>query len=382
MLSVALGLIIGVLAGLIPGVHTNLIAVVVATLDIPVWQAISFLVSVAVARSIVDAIPSVFLGATDGNVMAILPGHKLLKKGYGVEAVKFYVVGGILGTIVGVGLIPIAIVVFPFLSNLFQPWLFWMLLALVLLLIIREGNRGAVLVFALSGLLGMLALNSVRDPLFPLLSGLYGASGLLLALFERVDIPPQYDADMLRLKPGALSISVITGVLAASIVTLFPGLSPSQAAALAQVKRQRSTRFLVLLGALGTVDVLISLVTFFVLNKTRNGAVVVIEKLAGPISTTVFIACVAIACIAAGFASIATIYLSKWYAQMVGLIDYVWLSAGVLVLLTIMSVILSGWLGLLVFITASIVGILAPLLGVSRSHSMGCLLVPTLLWLW
>jgi TctA family transporter len=47
-----------------------------------------------------------------------------------------------------------------------------------------------------------------------------------------------------------------------------------------------------------------------------------------------------------------------------------------------MCYVFSGWLGGLVFITATFIGLIAPLTNVSRSHGMGCLLIPTLLLLW
>lgn len=383
MLAVLLGIVVGVLAGLIPGVHTNLVAVVVAGLSWDVEFAAVFLVAVAISRSVVDAVPTVFLGAAETeNVMALLPSHKLLKKGFGVEAVKFFVAGSVLGVAGGVVLVPVFLVLFPFLFSLLRPWMFWVLLALVLVLLMKERKWWAVAVFGLSGLLGVVVLDGVREPLFPLLSGLFGASGLVLSLLNRVEIPLQFESDVLRVRRLPLLGAVASGVLAGSVVTLFPGLGPSQAAALAQLKRVRSVRYLVLVGALGTVDVLVSLVTFFALGRARNGAVVVIEQLAGGISAQTLAVFVAVACVAAGVAAVAALFAAKWYAALVELVDYEWISGAVLVLLLIMSVVLSGWLGPVVLVTATAVGLLAPLTGVSRSHAMGCLLVPTLLFLW
>jgi putative membrane protein len=218
--------------------------------------------------------------------------------------------------------------------------------------------------------------------LFPLLSGLFGASGLVFSFFSKVEIPVQRDTDVLRIRKLPLFFSVLVGILAGSIVTLFPGLGPSQAAALAQVRRMKSLRYLVLVGALGTVDVLISLVTLFVLNKSRNGAVVVIEQLLGNISYSALLSFIAVSCIAAGVATIAALFISRWYARLVERMNYSLISLSVFVFLLLMSFILSGWLGLLVFVAAAAIGLIAPLANVSRSHAMGCLLMPTLILLW
>ncbi len=45
-----------------------------------------------------------------------------------------------------------------------------------------------------------------------------------------------------------------------------------------------------------------------------------------------------------------------------------------------MTMFLSGFLGLVVLITASAAGIFAPTIGISRSHAMGCLMVPVILF--
>jgi len=382
IVSALLGTVVGVLAGLFPGFHTNLIAVIVAGLQWDVWFASVFLIAVAVSRSIIDAVPTVFLGVADEqNVMALLPGHKLLKKGCGIDAVKFQVLGSILGIIGGVLLIPVFLFSFPRLFSLMNPWMFWILAALVIVLLVRDSWWGVV-VFAFAGILGVIALQSAREPLFPLLSGLFGASGLLLSLFDDVDVPEQFENDVITMRKAPIAIAATIGILAGSIVTLFPGMSPSQAAALAQVKHQKSLRYLIVIGALGTVDVLISLVTFFTINKTRNGAVAVIEQLAGSLSQSSLFSLVAVACFAAGLAAVAALWAAKWYALLIECIEYAWITSVTLVMLVVMCYILSGWLGLLVFITATAVGLLAPLLGVSRSHAMGCLLVPTLLLLW
>ena len=51
----------------------------------------------------------------------------------------------------------------------------------------------AFYLFLLSGVLGLLVLNmpNLRQPLFPLLSGLFGTSTLVLSLNQNVKIPKQ-----------------------------------------------------------------------------------------------------------------------------------------------------------------------------------------------
>lgn len=374
MISAIVGVMTGIITGLTPGIHTNLIAVVVASLPLNPVFACSFLVCVAVTNSIVDAVPSVFLGASE-DVMALLPGHKLLVQGFGVEAVKFTLVGSVLGIVCAVLLIPLFIIAFPFLSESLRPYLFWIIAFLVIILLFKKFSPWNVFIFTISGLLGLIVLHGVREPLFPMLSGLFGASGLVLSTSTK--IPPQKDGQV-HLPKRKTYKGMFSGVLAGSIVTLFPGLGPSQAAALLPV-RNSGISYLVLIGALGSVDVVVSLVTWFVLNKARNGAVVILQQIVGEVSLSLFIFIIGAVLFSVGLAAIASLQIAKFYSNVMERVNYGLVCICVLIFLNILVFLLSGWLGLLAFWVACAVGLIAPLTGASRSHAMGCLIVPLLL---
>src|SRR3989344_7875353 len=69
-----------------------------------------------------------------------------------------------------------------------------------------------------------------------------------------------------------------------SLAGFFPGLGPAQAAALGTVFLKGSGKeFLVLVGGLGTANMVTSLITLFALDKARNGAIVVVRELADKI---------------------------------------------------------------------------------------------------
>ncbi|MCK4919320.1 MAG: hypothetical protein KAS01_02940, partial [Candidatus Pacebacteria bacterium] len=75
-----------------------------------------------------------------------------------------------------------------------------------------------------------------------------------------------------------------------------------------------------------------------------------------------------------------TIYISKFIAKRIHKIHYSKLSIGILVVLLIITIVFTGLLGLLIFITATALGITTILLGIKRMHLMGCLLVPSILY--
>jgi len=371
LLAALFGALVGIVAGLIPGLHTNLLAVLIGGLGFPVLESVVFLSSMAVSRSVVDAIPTSFLGFSD-DVLALSPSARLLKKGEGVLSARLLIVGALIGGSVCVLLIPLLIFVLPFLFSLIKDFLFWILLVIVLFLLFRKYWLLSVLFFSLSGLLGFLALYSLREPLFPLLSGLFGASLLFSSLFSSSLVPFQkLDVKVTN------SWFACFGVLAACFVTLFPGLSPSQAASLIPVRSEK--KFLLILGALGTADVVVSLVTFFALGKTRNGAVVIMDRLVDVVSFDLFLALIASSLFALGFSCLAAWWLSRKFVFVANWCDAKALAAVVLSGLFAVSVVLSGWKGVLVLICGASLGILAQKLGVTKSHLMGCLLIPTLI---
>jgi putative membrane protein len=371
LLAALFGVLVGIVAGLIPGLHTNLLAVLIGGLGFPVLESVVFLSSMAVSRSVVDAIPTSFLGFSD-DVLALSPSARLLKRGEGVLSARLLIVGALIGGSVCVLLVPVLIFVLPFLFSLIKDFLFWILLALVVFLLFRKNWFLSLVFFSLSGLLGFLALNSLREPLFPLLSGLFGASLLFSSLFSSSLVPFQ----KLDVKVNHSWFSCF-GVLAACFVTLFPGLSPSQAASLISVKSEK--KFLLILGALGTADVVVSLVTFFALGKTRNGAVVIMDRLVDVVNFDLFLSLLAAALFALGLSCLVAWWLSRQFVFVANWCDAKALAAVVLSGLFAISVILSGWKGVLVLICGACLGISTQKLGVTKSHLMGCLLVPTLI---
>ena len=85
LLAVLAGVCAGTITGLSPGVHINLVSVLLFSASSVLLGFVSplalaaFIIAMGITHTFVDSIPSVFLGAPDEDkVMAVLPGHKLL----------------------------------------------------------------------------------------------------------------------------------------------------------------------------------------------------------------------------------------------------------------------------------------------------------------
>ena len=172
------GIALGTFTGLIPGIHVNLVSVLLAALPFNPFLISIAIVAMAVTHSILDTLPSIFLGAPDpAVVMCVLPGHKLLHQGRGSRAVLLTVLGSISGLLLALLILPLLSFFIPFGTKFIKPFLFWILLAILLFLILKENSFKkkiwAVIVFFLSGFLGMIVFSTnIKNALFPLLSGI------------------------------------------------------------------------------------------------------------------------------------------------------------------------------------------------------------------
>ncbi len=101
LFSVIGGYLLGIISGLLPGIHNNNFALLLVAIApslaekgiAPFYIAV-IIISNSVAQTFHDIIPSVFLGAPDGDTaLAVLPGHRLLLDGAGAEAVRLSALG-------------------------------------------------------------------------------------------------------------------------------------------------------------------------------------------------------------------------------------------------------------------------------------------------
>lgn len=389
--AIILGIIAGIITGLTPGIHINLISLLVLSLSpfllqftSPICLAI-FIVAMAINHTFLDTCPSIFLGAPDSDtVLSVLPGHRLLLQGKGYEAVFLTVVGSLGSLILSVALIPILIPTINIFYPIIEKYIGYILLVTVILLILREkGSRyWALLIVLMSGTLGIITLTTpnIKNPLFPLLSGLFGISILLLSYNNDVKIPEQrITTPSIDNKKGYQAIGV--SVIASGLCSFMPGLGPSQAAILgSQLTRNLGDKgFLILVGGLNTVNMVLSFIALYILDKARNGAIVVVSKILETFNINYLILFVGCTLTVAGIATFLSLNIAKIFSKIISRINYKLVSLIIMILITILVIILSGGLGLLILFVSTCVGVIPSLKGIGKNHLMGCLLLPVIL---
>lgn len=385
------GVLAGTVTGLIPGIHVNLVCAILlslATTLLPITGVLPlalFIVAMATTHTFLDVIPSVFLGAPDADmVLSVLPGHRLLLAGRGIHAVRLTQIGSLGAIILSSALFPLFLLVVRKAEAFLDQYILVLLLTVILFLLVQAHKKIiTAILFVCSGALGHLvfSLPYLHNPLFPLLTGLFGTSALILSLENAGGIPQQHST-ILTVKKYSTLKAIIAGQGAGFLTAVLPGLGSAAAAALASAFiKLKEESFLVLVGSIGTVNFVLSLVTFLAYDKARNGAILAVQALANN-SFSLVLACLGAALVAGGMASCVLIFLTPQCVRILQKISYTKLVKIIIFLLILTTAILSGWYGLLILTVATGLGLLAPLCGVQRIYLMGCLLIPVVSYLW
>ncbi len=435
---------LGVFTGLTPGIHVNNVAIVLLSLSpflakllsdisgLESWTALllvsAAIVATSMAHTFLDFIPSTFLGAPEPETaLSVLPAHGMLMKGEGYQAVYISALGSFGAVVVGF----ILLVPYRFLVNeplngydLLKEYMVWALLAVVILVLVSEtaklpyrpvmganghwqlekgplsrvmGVAAASCLFLLSGALGLAVFDlDVSSPfglpasvLFPTLSGLFGTSTLLESIRGGAKVPPQRAEDPdLSIKDAVAGSSI--GGTAGSVVGFLPGMSGGVATVIAMIFRKDNSpgSVILTLSAINTANSFFVVAALFLILRPRSGAAIVVDELIQvtewnsvipPFALSILmIASLAASCM--GF--FLTLYLGKRLSNLMPRVPYGPLAFGIIVFITLMVIVFTGPLGLLVLAVSTGIGLIAPFVGIRRSHAMGVLLVPVITMFW
>lgn len=405
--ATAVGCGAGLVAGLLPGMHVNTVCAIALSLVPGVGPAIAVaLCAMAVAHGFASHLPSTYLGAPgEDTLLSALPAHRMLLEGRGPEAVQVSLDGALAGLVLA------TLLLLPYKWLLGEPGRLlaaleatmpWVLAAILAFLLAREVPRGprvvawSALVLALAGALGLVAgrvtvaalVPVPASPLLPLLSGLFGAPALLETLRHHPAVPPQEPVG--RIPAGVRRRSrrgIASGVAAASLVSVLPGMTSAVAAAAARAgaRDERDARpVLATLAAIGQAQVVFAFGAFWLSLRARSGLAVAVQQawpttawLSG--SPPVALQWLLLAALASGVAAhAATASVAHRAASWTAAVRPRALSASALALLGLTVAVLSGLDGLAIFVAAAAVGLVPAATGVGRVHLTGCLLVPVL----
>jgi len=340
----------------------------------------------AITHTFLDFIPSIFLGAPEeDSFLSILPGHQMLKKGEAHNAIILTLYGSIIGLIIILIFTPVFIYLLPLIFETSKKIIPFVLIFVSIYLILREKKfHLALIIFLLAGFLGYLALNSpVKEPLLPLLTGLFGSSALIISLKNKIQIPKQKITKLKEIKITKKEIKNVSlgAMISAPLSSFLPGIGAGHAAVIgSEIIPQTNRGFLTMLGAINTIVMGLSFITVFSIGRTRTGAALAVKQILSEITLSNVYLILTTIIISGILSFLIAIKISKIFSKNITKISYSKLSLTIILLLTTLITIFSNPLGLLVFATATSLGIFTILSGARRINLMGALLVPTILF--
>jgi len=437
ILFCVLGVITGIATGLLPGLHVNNIALILLSLSGAIVGVFSFLfeygiseqfilvlicvyiIATSISHTFHDTIPTTFLGAPEEDTaLAVLPAHALLLEGKGYEAVALSALGSY-GAIIFCFLLlyPIRVIIGNplFFYSTLREIMLWVLIAISILMIGTEkgkiddfGTKGitpavigmlfAAFIFFFSGVFGLVILDFPLDSpiglsspvLFPALAGLFGTPTLLTSLMTKPVIPkqiiekPSFDK---KTKKSSV-LSVITGSLAGVLVSIIPGITSATGTILAMNARGESDKrqTIVTLSAVNTACAFFVVVVLFIILRSRSGATLAAMELIAveewiTIMMPANLIYLLITLLLGGTLSyFLTLKVGKIFAKHFANVPYALLVKLTIAMIVILVFLFTGLMGILILIVATFIGLLPVHWGVRRSHCMGILLVPIILY--
>lgn len=384
--ALLLGVLAGTFTGLSPGIHINLIAAIAASFYFGDPVIVScFIVAMAIAHTFLDFVPAVFLGAPedDGNVLSVLPGHRLLLKGYGYAAVKLTLIGSFFGLIIAIAILPLYTFIIKNIFDLIKNTVPFVILAISIFMMFGE-KKGlriyALMSFLLSGILGLFTFSfkPISQPLLPLLTSLFGLPLLFLSIKNKVRIIKQKITE-LKLNKKEKIKPIAAGVLASGIVSLYPAVGPGQAAIIgSEIFGKLNTKeFLILLGSINTIVMLFSFVTAYAIGKARSGSAAAVHQIIGNLTISHLLLFIFVALLAGILSFFVCVFIAKLIAKKIEKINYSLICLYVLIFVIIVNLAVSGIFSFFVLLPGFFIGLLANIEGIKKIHMMGCLVIPT-----
>ncbi|HEQ78886.1 MAG TPA: hypothetical protein ENN76_01310, partial [Euryarchaeota archaeon] len=255
----------------------------------------------------------------------------------------------------------------------------------------------AVIVLLTAGFLGLLilgtgGLTSMAKPLWenlpssgllmPLLTGLFGTSGLIISLRTTGALPVQENIEI-GLGPKPFFSSVTTGTLAGSLVGWLPGVTSSQATIISSFGQRNGGKsrfdkdraFIAAVSAVNTANAFFVLLALFTIGKARSGAMGVASSLLPQITMWNHIMpprLIIILTICALIASLVGFFSGRWLCKplvtILSKLNYKITVGAVIIILTGAVLAFAGPVGILVLIPSTALGMMPPFLGVKRVH--------------
>ncbi|MDI6839929.1 MAG: tripartite tricarboxylate transporter permease [bacterium] len=408
IIFVLIGVLTSSLFSLIPALHIyNIIAfLTISTFIDPLWLT-SIMLGMIIGFSIVNTIPSIFLGAPDESAaFLVLPGHRYMLQGRGHEACLLSGIGSLLAIFAIIPLIPLLIKVVPLLRVILYKNSGWVIGAVIVYVLISEwpkgGDRGrpgykfidawkslgaGILTFCLSGFIGMILFYKPITPvergfqnLMPAFIGLFAIPWVTMNILLGRDIPTQNIVKSMDVKPSHLLQSLFSGMFGGLFAAIVPGVTGGVGGLLAgHATAQRDDRiFIISQGVSKTTYYVGAFMLFLVpgLSMRRGGLAWMASIRYTPSRWCDFYHLIAGCLLGAILAFFLLDYFAKRIASLIDKYTYKRISWAGLITIIALVLVMTGPMGLIIAGVSTGIGLIPILFNSRRLNCLGVILVP------
>jgi len=410
-----LGVIIGSIFSIMPSLHIYNVApifiLLAPQLGIPPEALIMFLLGNVIGFATMNTISTIFFSAPDDTTFLILmPSQVMLNNGRGFEVALLMGLGCLVGAIMLTIIAPSLLLIFPPFMSLITPHIHWVLALFLFYILLSEFPKdvgigksrwkrfkggwrnlaAGYLTFGLSALMGFIIMNTHIIPLeaayfgmLPAFIGLFAIPSLIMNIVSKVKIPEQkiqrsLDASPLDIIKGG--IAGFSGGFFAAVVPALTGGMGSVIAGQATGQREES-QFLVSIGASRFVYYVGAFFFLFIPGYTvvRGGLANLAAIYYIPRKYSEFYAAVAGIALGAVLAFTMLVAISYLLAKNIHKIRYDYVSVAIIIVLSIITYITTGIIGLLIMIVGTGIGLLPLIYGSRRLHCLAVIIFPLML---
>ncbi len=370
-------MLIGIIAGLIPGLHSNNIAVIISASPYFGIEICAFVLSMCTVQVFIEFIPSTFLGATsEATFESVLPAHRMLLEGKAYEAICLTTLGAIIAFILGAILTPWF---FAYLETnsqeIIQITPIVLIFALIVFPLSEKGWKNkltSIFVIIAAGTQGYL----FNGQIFPLITGYFGIAGTIYSLKEENYLQKQ--TLEVKIKLNEIK-NALVGMIGGAIVAVMPGIGSNTAGGIINIFRKNtdSRGYLTMLGAINASNFFFSFATLFALSKARNGGMLAIKDkiFATPAMMTYG---TEIMLISAGIGGFIAILIAKKATQIIKPTLVKKLGIITIIFMIILVGVINGAIGLIALFFSTALGLFTISSKIRRSTMMASLIVPVL----
>jgi putative membrane protein len=332
-------------------------------------------------------IPTLFFSIPEpSTAINVLPGHKMVLEGKGLNALYISLMSCLLTLVAIVVTLPFFTWIVPLIHSALDGYIHFLIISMAIWVILKEEGIKkfySALLFMLSGVWGVITLNSIlinsNDVLFPALTGMFGLASMLISA-QSTDVLPKQKVEK-NIKTGNLAKTVLSGIFAGLLIGILPGIGESQAGVLvSQFTNISNKEFLGSLASINMSNLLFSIVSFYSLGRIRSGVGAAISEILTNYNFSMFIMSLGVILFSGALSSLLTWFVGKKTLIILQKINYKLVTSFIIAFIVFTVFWITGFIGLLVMIVSTALGFLALFWGVNRTVNMGYLMLSTLIY--